>query len=116
MRKDEALERWQALEPSQNPLPYMQAIPYKAEGSTFGACGIRIDGNPEFVDAVLSCLKPLMEGENRSTRLGLNRNEVKPKEIGDTVKGYHNADQGAEYCYVRLHERGPQAMYFGKRK
>jgi hypothetical protein len=71
IKKAEALAEWQAMSPDQPMLRHMQAIPYKASGSTYGACGIRIDGNPAFVNAVLSHLKELIAGENHITRLGL---------------------------------------------
>jgi hypothetical protein len=40
MRKQDTLEQWKSL-PDRNPLAVMQAIPYKATGSRYGACGIR---------------------------------------------------------------------------
>lgn len=89
----------------------MTAVPYKAEGSKYGACGIRIDGNPEFIDAVLSCLKPLIAGENGVTRLELARREVETKlVINDEVKIFGNSDLHAEVCYIRLHKRGGEAI------
>jgi hypothetical protein len=81
----------------------MTPIPYKVRGSRYGACGVRIDGNPQFIDAVLSCLKPLLDGENHVTRLELARNIVDGSGIGKTLD---NADRGAECCYIRLHMRG----------
>ena len=106
MKKAQALAHWETLEPNQDPLEHMTPLAYKAEGSSYGACGIRIDGNPQFVDAVLSCLKTLLDGENQVTRLALARNEVAPVEINGERKTFHNADRGAEVCYVRLHMRG----------
>ena len=50
MKKSEALAHWKALEENQPILPHFSPIPYKASGSNYGACGIRIDGNPAFVD------------------------------------------------------------------
>jgi len=105
MKKQEAIERWQKLEPNQNPLPHMRPIPYKRSGSTYGACGIRIDGTPEFIDAVLSNLKTLIDGENHITRLALARNTVDGSGIG---KELPNAETNAECCYIRLHVRGAQ--------
>ena len=107
--KKEAMRHWEELPEGQNPLPHMTPIAYKAKGSRYGACGIRIEGNPEFVDAVMSNLKPLLEGENNSTRLELARNEVKPTEINGDVKTYDNADTDAEVVYIRLHQRGHDA-------
>ena len=84
-------------------LKHFEPIQYKAKGSTYGACGIRIDGTPEFVDAVLSHLKELIAGENHLTRLTLARNVVDGSGIG---KALNNAVSGAECCYIRLHVRG----------
>jgi len=105
MKKADAIARWQQLEPRQDPLPHMIPIPYKASGSTYGACGVRIDGTPEFIDAVLSNLKPLLDGENNVTRLGLVRNPVDGSKLG---KSFDNAARQAEVCYIRLHVRGAQ--------
>lgn len=102
MRKADALKRWKSLDEGRNPLKVMRPIPYKAEGSRYGACGIRIDGTPEFIDAVLSNLKALIDGENQVTRLELARKTV-------SVHGNKtapNACPNAECCYIRLHMRG----------
>ena len=106
MRKAEALAHWRNLQEGQDPLPVMRAIPYRAEGSSYGACGVRIDGNPAFVDAVLSCLKGLLAGENTVTRLELSRQPVDGNGFGKT---FGKADADAEVCYIRLHERGREA-------
>ena len=102
-KKAEALAAWATLEEGQNPLAVMQAIPYKSKGSSYGACGVRIDGSPEFIDAVLSCLKALLDGENAITRLELSRQEVDGSHFG---KAFEKAGPGAQVCYVRLHQRG----------
>jgi len=107
MKKEETLKRWQALPENQPILPHFTPLPYKASGSTYGACGIRIDGNPEFVDAVLSRLKDLIDGENHLTRLGLARNPVDGSKLG---KAFSNQENGAEVCYIRLHTRGGQGQ------
>lgn len=104
MRKAEALAHWRNLPENQNPLAVMVPVPYKTVGSKYGTCGIRIDGTPEFIDAVLSRLKPLLDGENQITRLELTRQPVKP--VGD--KRPLNAVANAEVCYVRLHMRGQE--------
>jgi hypothetical protein len=103
MRKDETLKRWRSLDENQNPLKHMTPIAYQARGSRYGACGIRIDGNPAFIDAVLSRLKPLLDGENQVTRLELSRNVVDGRGL---EKAFENADSGSECCYIRLHMRG----------
>lgn len=109
MEKKEALIRWQSLEPDQAILPHFTPIAADARGSTFGACGIRISGNPEFIDAVLSRLKDLLAAEAGATRLNLSRQPVKPVSItsGDSVvdKKWKNADTDAETCYIQIRER-----------
>ena len=109
MEKKEALRRWQNLEPDRDILPHFTPIAADARGSTFGACGIRISGNPEFIDAVLSRLKDLLAAEAGSTRLSLSRQPVKPVSInkGDSVvdKKWGNADTDAETCYIQIRER-----------
>ena len=105
-KKQDTLARWKNLQPT-NPLPHMQPIAYKARGSRYGACGIRIDGTPEFIDAVLSQLKSLIDGENHLTRLELARNRVDGSGLG---KELPNKEQGAECCYIRLHVRGREGQ------
>jgi hypothetical protein len=107
MKKADAMRHWKQLPADVDPLPHMTPIAYKTEGSRYGCCGIRIDGNPEFVDAVLSRLKPLLDGENHVTRLELARNPVKRREGFNAGK---NADTGAECCYIRLHARGAEGV------
>jgi len=101
--KKETLQAWKELEEGQDPLQYMTPIPYKAKGSTYGACGVRIDGNPKFIDAVLSNLQSLIDGENNVTRLGLSRGAVSGKGLN---KSFDNQARRAECCYIRLHVRG----------
>lgn len=109
MEKKEALRRWHNLEADQPILPHFTPIAADARGSTFGACGIRISGNPEFIDAVLSRLKDLLAAEAGSTRLNLSRQPVKPVSIknGESVtdKQWRNADTDAETCYIQIRER-----------
>ncbi|GAF71570.1 unnamed protein product [marine sediment metagenome] len=99
--KAKALALWKELPEYINPLQFMTPIEDKQRGSRYGACGVRIDGNPQFVDAVLSCLKPLIAGESGTTRLGLSRSPVTGK-----FKAAPHADTDAEVCYIRLHRRG----------
>jgi hypothetical protein len=105
MRKQDTLKAWRDLPGNMPVLPHFQPIPYKARGSTYGACGIRIDGSPAFVDAVLSRFKDLIDGENHLTRLTLARNKVDGSGIG---KALPNAVNNAECCYIRLHVRGSE--------
>lgn len=105
MKKEETLIAWKQLDDNKPILSHMTPIAYKAKGSRYGACGIRIDGNPEFIDAVLSHLKELIDGENHITRLELARNIVDGSALG---KNLDNADVKAECCYIRLHMRGKE--------
>ena len=110
MEKQEALARWIKIEPDQPVMPHFTPIAADARGSTFGACGIRISGNPEFIDAVLSRLKDLLEAESGTTRLVLSRQPVKPVSIqkgdGKAVdKHWNNAADDAEVCYIQIRER-----------
>ena len=91
------------MPPNQAILPHFRPIPYKAEGSRYGACGIRIDGTPAFIDAVLSHLQEVLDGENQITRLELSRAKVDGAKLG---KAFHNAEDDAEVCYIRVHMRG----------
>lgn len=103
MRKEKTIQRWKSL-PSNMPIAkHMQAIPYKSKGSSYGACGIRIDGSPEFIDAVLSNLKELISLESVRTRLELSRQEVDGSKLG---KSFSKAVNHAEVCYIRCHQRG----------
>lgn len=104
--KDKTLAHWKNLKRT-NPLPSMTPIPYKATGSRYGACGIRIDGNPAFIDAVLSQLTDLIPGENSVTRLELSRSVVNGSTLG---KKFGNTDLDAEVCYIRLHVRGGESQ------
>ena len=101
------MAQWKSLPENQPILKHFEPIPYKASGSTYGACGIRIDGSPQFVEAVLSHLKELIAGENHHTRLTLARNVVDGSGIG---KSLPNAVSNAEVCYIRLHARGNEGV------
>ena len=112
--KAEVLQSWRELPENVNLLAVMAPIPYKTEGRTYGTDGIRIDGSPKFVDAVLGKLKELIDGENAVTRLGLSRAPANTE-----FKSNPNASGDAEVCYIRLHVRGhegsiSQAVFGGK--
>lgn len=100
LNKADALTHWRQL-PARDPAPLMRAIPYKQEGSKYGACGIRIDGTRPFIDAVLSQLTTLLGHENAETRLELNYTETADRETGYPT--------GQWVCYIRVHERGDEA-------
>jgi|TARA_R100000501_G_C2619950_1_gene113239 hypothetical protein len=104
------MKQWAELDPGRDPLAVMQPIPYKATGSKYGADAVRITGSPEFVDAVLSNLKTIMDGENHVTRLSFSRAEVKPTEINGETKQFENASAGAQAVYIQLHMRGHEGV------
>ena len=104
-KKEAAIDQWRELPDDVNPLSAMEPMDPDAEGSSYGACGVRIDGSPAFIDLVLGRLKGLLDGENMVTRLHLTRQPVKAKNIGGVETTYRNAVQEAEVCYVRLHKR-----------
>lgn len=102
MKKAEMLDHWKNLKENSPILPHFLPLE-KPEGSTFGACGIRIDGSPQFVDAVLSRIKDVIAGENHITRLACSYNEA--------VTGFKpapNAAPNAVVCYIRLHLRSEE--------
>ena len=105
IRKDDLLNRWASMKTQKNPASVMRAIENKHEGSTYGNDGIRIDGSQEFIFAVLSRLTPLMDLENGTTRLQLSMSPVRER-----VNGEFGGETGEWCCYIRCHERGPQAQ------
>jgi hypothetical protein len=104
MRKSEMLKHWKAMPANTPVLPAFRPLT-KPKGSTFGACGVRIDGSPEFIDSVLSRLKDVLDGENHVTRLACS---YQPAVTG--FKEAPNAAPNAHVCYIRLHVRGHEGM------
>lgn len=101
MKKTDALRRWADLTPDQPIIPHFKALSADSKGSTFGANQIRITGSPDFVDAVLSHLKEVINLEAGSTRLDFSIAAVKP--VFD--KQWANAENDAEVCYIKVKER-----------
>ena len=101
MKKADTIRHWRALPENQPLRP--ASVPYKHEGSTYGEDSIRITGSREFIDAVLSRVKPLLDHENGSTRLQLAYAKVEPKPG-------HACPPDAHACYIQVHERGGQAQ------
>ena len=106
MKKSNALHHWRNLPDNLPALKHFEPIPYKSEGSSYGACGVRIDGSPAFIDAILSRLKDLIDAENHLTRLELSRQPVKARPGRELNK----AVTDAEVCYVRCHQRGREGQ------
>lgn len=108
-KKAEEIIKWRNLPENLPIMEHFTPIPANAKGSTFGACGIRISGSPQFIDAVLSRIKDVLSAEAGSTRLTFSRQKVKTVAIqeGDKVmeKQWHNAVEEAETCYIQVRER-----------
>ena len=104
-KKSEALARWRSL-PKDAPLrPH--AIANGHTGSTYGHDGIRIEGSTAFIDSVLGRLTDLIACENSDTRIALNYQKVQPRE-GKKASG------GDWVCYVKFHQRGPEARHLNR--
>ena len=99
MKKEEFLNHFESISAGQK--IKVAPVPYKHEGSTYDQDGIRITGSREFIDSVLSNLKPLLDYENGETRL-----QVVYKESADRGTGL---PLGSWNCYLQVHERGPEA-------
>ena len=100
MKKGDFLQHWNLIEPNQK--LNIRPIAYKHKGSTFDEDGIRILGTPEFIDAVLSRIKDLIDYENGSTRLSISHSEATDKETGRPLGSYE--------AYIQVHQRGQQAQ------
>lgn len=100
MKKQQILEKWQGI-PENKPLA-PDAVPYKHKGSTYDQDGIRITGSKEWIDSVLSRLKPLLQEENGGTRLQLVYKQSVDKDTGIPMDSWN--------CYIQVHERGGQAQ------
>lgn len=94
---------WRTLAAGPKPALDPTPIAYKHSGSTYGHDGVRIEGSPQFINAVLSRLGDLLEMENSRTRIGIAYQPVtgrpdKPNNGGDHV------------CYVKFHVRGSESQ------
>lgn len=102
LKKADALARWKTLPTDAKLKP--RAISNKHKGSTYGHDGVRIEGSPEFIDAVLGRLKDLIACENARTRIGLNYTPV-------TARPGKDHSGGEAVCYVKVYERGDEAKH-----
>ncbi|MFP4192796.1 MAG: hypothetical protein ACLFU6_12060 [Candidatus Hydrogenedentota bacterium] len=91
------------MKPNQGIRP--RPVPYRHEGSTYGADSIRITGTPDFVDSVLSRLKDMLEHENGVTRLQVSYKDVEGR---PDKPAYYTGNEVA--CYIQVHERGGEAQ------
>lgn len=96
--KDEFINVWQNLQPIKQIKP--QFVEYKHSGSTIDEDGIRITGNLEFIESVVSRLQDLLKFENNeATRLQISCSELTDKETGERMTGKYR-------CSIQVHERG----------
>lgn len=98
--KKELLTHWRNLSPDQPLRPV--AVAYKHEGSTYACDGIRITGDRDWIDAVLSRLKDLLPFENTATRFQVSYQEATDKDTRHPLGSYA--------CYVQVHRRGGEAV------
>jgi hypothetical protein len=96
-RKWESLRIWQQLPENMELTP--APIPYKHTGTTIDEDGVRITGSYEFITAVMSRLKPLLQYEAGGTRLGIAFSELTDKVTGARMAGRYR-------CTIQVHERG----------
>lgn len=102
-----------AMKPNQSIVSKVRPLAYKSKGSTYGADGIRVSGSPEFIDAVMSRLKDLIDCENDLTRLAISRSVVESPTINGKKKEFHD---GGEVLYIQVAERGHESMGTGQRE
>ena len=60
--------------------------------------GVRVTGDPDFVEAVARRLKPLQDFENDTTRIELNLQRTEDKETGELTDNFA--------LYISVAERG----------
>lgn len=105
IQKKEALALWESLPENQplNPTP----IAYKHKGTTIDEDGIRICGSKQYIESVLSRLKPLLGYENLSTRIGIAWSEIVDKDTQQVIEGKYR-------CSIQVHERGDEAKHVNR--
>lgn len=96
--KDEIISLWKGLNPS---MPLNVApISTQHKGSTYGEDGIRITGSTDFINSVLSKLKPFLSYETPNTKLAVSYRETQsPSQIekGNLKKSF--------VFYIQVKER-----------
>ena len=77
--KAEVVQFWQSLRPN---MPIvMEPVPPEHKGTKFNFDGLRITGRPEFIGAVLSRLKDILNLESQGgTKLDIEYRQVENKE------------------------------------
>ena len=106
--KKETLAIWRDAPEHANLAELVHPIPYGRKGKTYGLDGIRIDGSPEFIEAVLGRLKDLLMLENGETRLATHIADC------DQAAAEYNKGNGGHVCYIRCHYRGDEARHVNR--
>ena len=101
MKKAQMLQHWEALDDNQ-PIP-LRAIPANHKGSAYTMDTIRITGSEEFIDAVLSRVKDVLDYENGDTRLQVSYAEINDRDDGEPT--------GKHAAYISVRERGDSARF-----
>ena len=107
--KDEIISYWKSLRPD-TPL-FFNPIEYEHTGSTYGEDGIRITGRPEFIAAVLSRLKEVLNFETPQTKLSLTYRETESPSQSDA-----GINKTSYVFYVQARERGKGSIKAPKPK
>ncbi len=68
--KDEIVSFWQTL-PASIPIQSLNVIPHGYRGSTYMYDGVRITGSQQFINAVISRLKDILNYDQGNTKLSL---------------------------------------------
>lgn len=107
-KKAQMMDRWKKLREGgpMGILYWMTPNPRSMKGSRFGTNNIRIMGEPKFVDAVLSNLADLIDGENEETLLHLSQFDANEVVKSDQLRSCPNVLPDAEVIYISLLERG----------
>ena len=107
--KADLLAMWGTLPSDVDLATAISPMPGKHAGSSYGFDGIRIDGSPEFIKAVLGKLKDLLVMENTATRLSASWSAIAPRDKTEDGVRFGKPDGGLGYCcYIRAATRGPE--------
>lgn len=99
--KPEIIQHWKAITPGL-PMSQLRIIPQGFKGKTFSFDGMRINGSPEFIDAILSRIKELVAYEGGGTRL----NVIYKQQIDNKTQ---QAIPGSFSFYIQVKQRGKNA-------
>lgn len=96
--KDQIVQHWKNITPGL-PMSQLRIIPQGHKGPTFSFDGLRINGSPEFIDAVLSRIKELVNYEGGGTRLGVMYKQQVNNKTQQVIPGSYS-------FYLQVKQRG----------